>query len=70
MTEPIGRFFHSQYDEVYLATDFIQAKLLIGDSYTEFIKFSELESCSIKFDKKIMNYKIWFEQIQMGKNWK
>lgn len=59
MTEPIGRYFHSQYDEVYLATDFIQAKLLIGDSYTDFIKFSELESCSMEFDRKIiLNYEL------------
>ncbi len=59
MTEPIGRFFNSQYDEVYLATDFIQAKLLIGNSFTDFIKFSELENCNIKFDKKIiLNYEL------------
>lgn len=59
MTEPIGRFFQSQYDEVYLATDFIRAKLLIGDSYTDFIKFSELESCTINFDKQIiLNYEL------------
>lgn len=59
MTEPIGRFFQSQFDEVYLATDFIQAKLLIGDSYTDFIKFSELESCTIKFDRRIiLNYEL------------
>lgn len=59
MTEPIGRFFQSHYDEVYLATDFIQAELLIGDSYRGFIKFSELESCAIKFDRKIiLNYEL------------
>lgn len=59
MTEPIGRFFKSQFDEVYLATDFIQAKLLIGDSYTDFIKFGELESCTIKFDRQIiLNYEL------------
>jgi ADP-heptose:LPS heptosyltransferase len=59
MTEPIGRFFQSQFDEVYLATDFIQAKLLIGDSYTDFIKFNELESCTIKFDRQIiLNYEL------------
>lgn len=59
MTEPIGRFFRTKYDEVYLATDFIQAKQLIGDSYTDFIKFSELENCSIVFDKQIiLNYEL------------
>lgn len=59
MTEPIGRFFQSQYDEVYLATDFTQAKLLIGDSYTDFIKLGELGSYPINFDKKItLNYEL------------
>lgn len=59
MTEPIGRFFRTRYDKVYLATDFLQAKLLIGDSYTDFIKFGELESCHIEFDKQIiLNYEL------------
>lgn len=59
MTEPIGRFFQSLYDEVYLATDFIQAKLLIGDSYTDFIKLSECETCNTEFDRKILlNYEL------------
>lgn len=59
MTEPIGRFFRTQYDKVYLATNFTDAKLLIGDSYSDFIKFNELESCPIEFDKQIiLNYEL------------
>lgn len=53
LTEPIARHFKSKFDNVYLATDYIQAKFLLGNTYTDFIKYDELESCGIEFETKI-----------------
>lgn len=59
MTEPIGRYFRNHYDRVYLATDFMQAKMLIGDTYTDLISYSHLNDSPMKFEKKIvLNYEL------------
>ncbi len=53
LTEPIARYFKSKYDNVYLATDYIQAKCLLDGTYTDFIRINELDECKIEFESKI-----------------
>ncbi len=53
MTEPIGRHFKRKFKNVYLATEYTQIKSLLSDTYTDVIKYSGLQNCNIKFDRKI-----------------
>lgn len=53
MTEPVARHFKSKFDNVYLATDYIQSKFILNRTYTDFIKIDDLECCGIEFETKI-----------------
>lgn len=51
MTEPVGRYFRGLYDEVYLATNYPQARYLLGDTYDAFIPYDD--DGSLHFDRVI-----------------
>jgi len=53
LTEPVARHFRRQYDQVFLATNYPQVQLLLHATYSGFIPYTELESCTIPFDQVI-----------------
>lgn len=53
LTEPIARYFRSRYDQVFLATNYLQAQALLQATYSGFIPYPELERCNIPFHRTI-----------------
>lgn len=62
MTEPVARHFKGMYEHLYLASDYPQAKHLIGGTYTGFIPYDSVESCGVPFDRIIwLEYELYPE---------